>query len=70
MSNSSKVTVLGSEFTRYIATCDGAELYFSERKTVDAISKSLAHFPEGKVSLGIVDQPESMHDISDLRDLV
>jgi len=67
MSNNSKVTVLGAEFTRFVATCGDQEFYFSEQKDDIAISKALAHFPSGKVSLGIQDVPASMSDITDLR---
>lgn len=70
MSNLSSINVLGSEFTRYIAVQGEASFYFSEKKSEQAIIMSLAHFPSGPVLLGIQDTPESLYDISDLRQVV
>ena len=70
MANTSTVSTLGKNYTRYLAVCDGKELYFTERNDDDALKKALLHFPDGKVSLGFPDDPSSMNDISDLREVV
>ena len=70
MSNNSTVKSLGNEFTRYIASSEGREFYFSETSDEKAIKVALAHFPEGNVGLGLQDTPDSLYDISDLREVV
>lgn len=70
MSNKTSINVLGVEFTRFIAVCEGREFYFAEKKSDVAIKTALGHFPSGKVALGIVETADSLYDISDLRDLV
>ena len=69
MSNSSKVSILGAEYTRFLAICENASFYFSDKIDDGAIAKALAHFPDGKVFLGFPDEPLSFHDISDLREI-
>ena len=69
MSNS-KVSILGAEYTRFLATNGlGEWFYFADKIDDGAIAKALAHFPNGKVLLGFPDEPLSFHDISELREI-
>ena len=61
--NKSVGSVLGSEFTRYIAVSGGCEFYFSETRHEKAIKVAQEFFQPANVFLGLQESEEALYCI-------